>query len=111
VLLPRASALTNLGRISDPGFVFKRLRNLRAGGAIEMQIDFVTIQRHACEKLRKIENQPNPAQRLIALKKFLKIETQRLSLRHRFGVSGERIVQARSLIVDLLIERIGSTNI
>src|SRR5262245_18657259 len=54
------------------------LLNLRAGGAIEMQIDLVTIQRHAGEKLRKIENQPNPAQRLIALKKFLKIETQRL---------------------------------
>jgi [protein-PII] uridylyltransferase len=71
-----------------------------------MQIDLVTIQRHAGEKLRKIENQPNPAQRLIALKKFLKIETQRLSLRHRFGISGDQIVQARSLIVDLLIERI-----
>jgi [protein-PII] uridylyltransferase len=71
-----------------------------------MQIDLDTIQRHAGEKLRKIENQPNPAQRLIALKKFLKIETQRLSLRHRFGISGEQIVQARSLIVDLLIERI-----
>src|SRR6266545_1955889 len=71
-----------------------------------MQIDLVTIQRHAGEKLRKIENQPNPALRLVALKKFLKIETQRLSLRHRFGVGGEQIVQARSLIVDLLIERI-----
>jgi len=71
-----------------------------------MQIDLVTIQRHAGEKLRKIENQPNPAQRLLALKKFLKIETQRLSLRHRFGIGGDQIVQARSLIVDLLIERI-----
>ncbi|HKC88235.1 MAG TPA: DUF294 nucleotidyltransferase-like domain-containing protein, partial [Blastocatellia bacterium] len=71
-----------------------------------MQIDLVTIQRHAGEKLRKIENQPNPAQRLVALKKFLKIETQRLRLRHRFGIGGEQIVQARSLIVDLLIERI-----
>jgi [protein-PII] uridylyltransferase len=74
-----------------------------------MQIDLVTIQRHAGEKLRKIENQPNPAQRLVALKKFLKIETQRLSLRHRFGIGGEQIVQARSLIVDLLIERIART--
>jgi [protein-PII] uridylyltransferase len=82
------------------------LLNLSAGGANEMQIDLVTIQRHAGEKLRKIENQPNPAKRLIALKKFLKIETQRLSLRHRFGISGDQIVQARSLIVDLLIERI-----
>jgi [protein-PII] uridylyltransferase len=85
------------------------LLNLSAGGANEMQIDLVTIQRHAGEKLRKIENQPNPAQRLIALKKFLKIETQRLSLRHRFGISGDQIVQARSLIVDLLIERISRT--
>ncbi|MGH9767683.1 MAG: [protein-PII] uridylyltransferase [Blastocatellia bacterium] len=74
-----------------------------------MQIDLITIQRHAGEKLRKIENQPNPAQRIVALKKFLKIETQRLGLRHRFGVSGEQIVRARSLIVDLLIERIART--
>src|SRR5262249_34617672 len=74
-----------------------------------MQIDLITIQRHAGEKLRKIENQPNPAQRLVALKKFLKIETQRLSLRHRFGIGGEQIVQARSLIADLLIERIART--
>ncbi|HKC85374.1 MAG TPA: [protein-PII] uridylyltransferase, partial [Blastocatellia bacterium] len=74
-----------------------------------MQIDLITIQRHAGEKLRKIENQPNPAQRLVALKKFLKIETQRLSLRHRFGIGGGQIVQARSLIVDLLIERIART--
>lgn len=76
-----------------------------------MQIDLVTIQRHAGEKLRKIESQPNPAQRLAALKKFLKIETQRLSLRHRFGIGGEQIVRARSLIVDLLIERIAQTAI
>ncbi|HEY8459945.1 MAG TPA: [protein-PII] uridylyltransferase [Blastocatellia bacterium] len=75
----------------------------------EMQIDLVTIQRHAGEKLRKIESQPNPAQRLAALKKFLKIETQRLSLRHRFGIGGEQIVRARSLIVDLLIERVAQT--
>ena len=59
-----------------------------------MQIDLITIERHAGEKLRKIENQPNPAQRLVALKKFLKIETQRLSLRHRFGIGGDQIVQA-----------------
>ncbi|MCG3162799.1 MAG: Bifunctional uridylyltransferase/uridylyl-removing enzyme [Acidobacteria bacterium] len=74
-----------------------------------MQIDMITIERHAGEKLRKIESQPSPAQRLAALKKFLKIETQRLSLRHRFGVNGAQIVAARSLIVDLLIERIART--
>lgn len=71
-----------------------------------MQINLATIEHHASEKLRRIENQPGSAERLVALKKFLKIETQRLHLRHRFGVSGSEIVAARSLVVDLLIQRI-----
>jgi [protein-PII] uridylyltransferase len=71
-----------------------------------MQINLATIEHHASEKLRRIENQPGSAERLLALKKFLKIETQRLHLRHRFGISGSEIVAARSLVVDLLIQRI-----
>lgn len=71
-----------------------------------MQIDFATIQHHAGEKLRRIEAQPTAAERLAALKKFLKIETQRLHLRHRFGISGVQVTAARSLIVDLVIERL-----
>ncbi len=71
-----------------------------------MQINLATIEHHASEKLRRIESQPGAAERLIALKKFLKIETQRLHLRHRFGVTGSEIVAARSLLVDLLIQRI-----
>jgi [protein-PII] uridylyltransferase len=71
-----------------------------------MQIDFATIQHHAGEKLRRIENQPVAAERVVALKKFLKIETQRLHLRHRFGVGGAPVTAARSLIVDLVIERL-----
>src|SRR5262245_40618601 len=74
-----------------------------------MQINLATIEQHAGEKLRRIENQPSSAERLIALKKFLKIETQRLHLRHRFGIGGFQIVAARSLIVDLLIQRIART--
>lgn len=74
-----------------------------------MQINFETIRQHAGEKLRRIEAQPTPAERLSALKKFLKIETQRLQLRHRFGISGAQIVAARSLIVDLVIQRIART--
>src|SRR5205085_454782 len=70
-----------------------------------MLINFETIRQHTGEKLRRIEAQPS-AERLSALKKFLKIETQRLQLRHRFGISGTQIVAARSLIVDLLIQRI-----
>jgi len=71
-----------------------------------MQINLATIEQHAGEKLRRIESQPSSAERLVALKKFLKIETQRLHLRHRFGIGGTQIVAARSLIVDLLIQRI-----
>lgn len=71
-----------------------------------MQINLETIEQHVGEKLRRIEGQPQSAERLGALRKFLKIETQRLHLRHRFGISGSQIVAARSLIVDLMIQRI-----
>src|SRR5262245_36217628 len=71
-----------------------------------MLINFETIRQHTGEKLRRIEAQPSATERLKALKKFLKIETQRLQMRHRFGLSGTQIVAARSLIVDLLIQRI-----
>ncbi len=71
-----------------------------------MQINLATIEQHAGEKLRRIEKLSGSVDRLAALKKFLKIETQRLHLRHRFGISGSQIVAARSLVVDLLINRI-----
>lgn len=71
-----------------------------------MQINFETIRRHAGEKLRRIDCQANSTERIAALKKFLKIETQRLHLRHRFGSKGTQIVAARSLIVDLLVQRV-----
>ncbi len=74
-----------------------------------MLINLETIGQHVGEKLRRIEAQPESAERLTALRKFLKIETQRLHLRHRFGIGGSQIVAARSLIVDLLIERIART--
>src|SRR5262245_10583752 len=70
-----------------------------------MQINFETIRLHAGEKLRRIDCQPS-SDRIGAFKKFLMIETKRLHLRHRFGFSGSQIVAARSLIVDLLIQRV-----
>lgn len=71
-----------------------------------MQINFETIEKHAGEKLRRIERQTSTEERLAALKKFMKTETQRLYMRHRFGLSGELIASARSLIVDLMIQRL-----
>jgi len=73
-----------------------------------MQINFETIERHAGEKLRRIERHTTTQERLAALKKFIKTETQRLYMRHRFGLSGELIASARSLIVDLLIQRLAN---
>ncbi|MBI3652117.1 MAG: [protein-PII] uridylyltransferase [Acidobacteria bacterium] len=74
-----------------------------------MQINLATIEQHAGEKLRRIATQMGAGERLVALKKFLKSETQRLQLRHRFGIAGTQIVAARSLIVDLLIKQIVRT--
>ena len=71
-----------------------------------MQINFETILKHAGEKLRRIDRHATSEERLVALKKFIKTETQRLYMRHRFGLSGELIASARSLIVDLLIQRL-----
>jgi [protein-PII] uridylyltransferase len=74
-----------------------------------MQINLETIEQHVSEKLRRIEVLAGSADRLSLLKKLLKIESQRLHLRHRFGVTGMQIVAARTLIVDLLIDRIART--
>jgi [protein-PII] uridylyltransferase len=74
-----------------------------------MQINLAIIEQHAGEKLRRIKKQHNSAERLAALKKFLKTETQRLRLRHRFGIGGGPIVTAHSLIVDLLIQHLAHT--
>lgn len=68
-----------------------------------MQINLMTIEQHAGEKLRRIERAETASERLEGLRKFLKIESERLRLRHRFGLGGMEIVRARSLIVDLLI--------
>ena len=73
-----------------------------------MQINFEMIERHAGEKLRRIERHATTEERLVALKKFIKTEMQRLYMQHRFGLSGELIASARSLIVDLLIQRLAN---
>ena len=43
--------------------------------------------------------------RLEAFKRFLKIETERLRIRHRFGLGGREIASGRSYLVDLVLER------
>lgn len=87
------------------GKVLALMLQCHLAGTTSMQINLATIRHHADEKLRRIETQPGPAERLAALRKFLKIEAQRLHLRHRFGIGGGQIVSARSLIVDMVIQR------
>lgn len=70
-----------------------------------MQINLRTIEQHVEEKLLRVGKIADPAERMDALRRFLKIERQRLHLRHRFGIGGPEIVAARSLIVDLTIRR------
>jgi len=73
-----------------------------------MQINLATIERQADERLRGLERTPGHADRVDALRRFLKTETHRLQLRHRFGVSGADVVRARSLIIDLIIQRMAT---
>lgn len=74
-----------------------------------MEINLARIEQHVEEKLRRVESQAGLVGRLGAMRKFMGIETKRLHLRHRFGIDGPRIVAARSLIVDRLIQHLART--
>lgn len=67
-----------------------------------MQIDLEKILVHANEKLTVTDSGADPVE---AFKRFLKIETERLRRRHRFGLGGGEIASVRSYIVDLVVCR------
>jgi [protein-PII] uridylyltransferase len=67
-----------------------------------MQIDLEKILVHANEKLGAATSGDEPVN---AFKRFLKIETERLRIRHRFGLGGAEIMTGRSYIVDLVVSR------
>ena len=56
----------------------------------------------------RLPSPPNssPAERLARYKGFLKVETHRLKLQHRAGVSGREICQARAAILDALLRHL-----
>ncbi len=70
--------------------------------------DLTSMQLNVSARLRSIDQRADAAERLPALRGFLRAETQRLLLRHRAGAEGARIVAARSVIVDLVIERLAA---
>jgi len=70
-----------------------------------MQINLEKILDHANEKLAIINAATERDDQVEAFKRFLKIETERLRIRHRFGLGGGEIAKGRSYLVDMVICR------
>ncbi len=70
-----------------------------------MQINFEKILSHANARLALADAVPRREDQLEAFKGFLKIETERLRIRHRFGLGGGEIARGRSYLVDLVLGR------
>lgn len=68
-----------------------------------MKIDRGTIEAHARERLQEEPGPADPRGRLSHFKRFLKLETDRLRMRHRFGLGGLEIASARSYQVDQVV--------
>lgn len=61
---------------------------------------------HASERLGLPETNGDPAGQVESFKRFLKLETERLRIRHRLGMGGGDIAGGRSYLVDLVICRL-----
>jgi [protein-PII] uridylyltransferase len=70
-----------------------------------MQIDFEKMLVHANERLADISLAAERQEQAEAFKKFLKIETERLRIRHRFGLGGVEIARGRSYLIDMVVCR------
>src|ERR1051325_11488971 len=70
-----------------------------------MQIDFEKMLVHANERLADISLAAERQQQAEAFKKFLKIEPERLRIRHRFGLGGVEIARGRSYLIDMVVCR------
>jgi [protein-PII] uridylyltransferase len=70
-----------------------------------MQVNLEQILAHANERLSLLASDSEPAEQVEMFKKFLKVETERLKMRHRFGVGGIEIARGRSYLVDLVVRR------
>jgi [protein-PII] uridylyltransferase len=72
-----------------------------------MSIDREKIEAHARERLQGEAAPADPRGRLAHFKRFLKLETDRLRMRHRFGLGGLEIASARSYQVDQVVSHAG----
>ncbi len=68
-----------------------------------MQINLEKIRDHADQRLASAPTTMGEA--VESFKRFLKIETERLRMRHRFGLGGREIAQGRSYLADVVVSR------
>ena len=70
-----------------------------------MQINRESIPVHARERLDAPRLAENRQGQIEAFKGFLKLETERLRMRHRFGLGGSEIATGRSYQIDMVVTR------
>lgn len=71
----------------------------------QMQIDLERLLTEANDKLAGGGLGSERAEQVEAFRKFLKLEMERLRIRHRFGLGGLEIAGGRSYVVDLVVCR------
>jgi len=71
-----------------------------------MQLDRDSIQHHARERLDVPALAESREEQIGAFKRFLKLETERLRMRHRFGLGGSEIAAGRCYQVDMVVTRV-----
>ena len=71
-----------------------------------MEINRETIEVHAQERLEGTALGADRGAQIEAFKRFLKLETERLRMRHRFGLGGAEIATGRSYQIDLVVTRV-----
>lgn len=65
------------------------------------------IHTHAHEKLSLAPGDPL-AKRLAACKRFLRLESEMIRMRHRGGESGLRVAQSRAALIDVVLQRLAA---
>src|SRR5512146_2906705 len=63
------------------------------------------IRAHAHERLRDASSAEGHARRVQPFKRFLKLETDRLRMRHRMGLGGLELAATRAYQVDQVVTR------
>lgn len=68
-----------------------------------MEINLERIRDHADQRLAGVPS--TMADAIESFKRFLKLENERLRMRHRFGLGGREIAQGRSYLADVVVGR------